>query len=317
MAKRKSKPSTQAWLSDQLTKSGFFHQKLHQYGLLEIADEIERIPGEKFDWNDKTHLGISKAAWDKVIHRGLKPLNVFAHPDVLSKLPGAVAYYRGLSMASQKSMGRIELATTSYEREIEPSLPPQQKAERLAQRFNQLISILLETDDDIDEREFNMWRGMTAGAKADGSWRNNKGERAEELIKTLVINRIKVKGLLLSSNRANTEFDLSDGRKIVFASEPDITILKQGLALNAVEIKGGIDSAGVLERLGAAIKSFSRVKNENPDALTLLIMYKVATSIQAEKEIRSNKRNIDFFMPLEEVLESKEENNRFFGLLRI
>ena len=56
-----------AWALDQLTKSAYFHQKLHEWGVLEVADAIEAIQGEKLNWNLAT-LNISQSAWDRVIH---------------------------------------------------------------------------------------------------------------------------------------------------------------------------------------------------------------------------------------------------------
>ena len=55
-------------------------------------------------------------------------------------------------------------------------------------------------------------------------------------------------------------FALSDGRTAIFASDPDVGFYKNDAVIAVVEVKGGIDDAGVLERLGAAIKSLSRVK---------------------------------------------------------
>ena len=37
----------ESWTIDQITKSEFFHQKLHEWGLLEIAYELEGIKKEK------------------------------------------------------------------------------------------------------------------------------------------------------------------------------------------------------------------------------------------------------------------------------
>ena len=39
----------ESWLLDQVTKSEFFHQKLHEYGLLEIAYAVEGVQGENLD----------------------------------------------------------------------------------------------------------------------------------------------------------------------------------------------------------------------------------------------------------------------------
>ncbi len=35
----------QAWMLDQFAKSELFHQKLHEWGMLEIADKIEEVKG--------------------------------------------------------------------------------------------------------------------------------------------------------------------------------------------------------------------------------------------------------------------------------
>ncbi len=102
------------WYLDQFAKSEFFHQKLHEWGLLTIATKIERSKGEDFEWNLNL-LGISPQAWNKVIHRGIKPVIVFANPSILKKIRGAVGYYRMLAMVSQKSMNRVKLSASRYE----------------------------------------------------------------------------------------------------------------------------------------------------------------------------------------------------------
>jgi len=104
----------ESWTIDQITKSEFFHQKLHEWGLLEIAYELEAIKGEELKWNLK-ELNISLKAWNKIIHRGIKPIRVFSHPDVLKGNPKRVSYYRMLAMVSQKSMSKVGLAVNSYE----------------------------------------------------------------------------------------------------------------------------------------------------------------------------------------------------------
>ncbi|MDQ3817620.1 MAG: hypothetical protein M3362_08015 [Acidobacteriota bacterium] len=69
-ASKKASSGSSAWSLDQLAKSQFFHEKLHAWGLLEVAAEIEKTKGEKLKWNLE-ELGISQKAWDKVIHRGI------------------------------------------------------------------------------------------------------------------------------------------------------------------------------------------------------------------------------------------------------
>ncbi len=69
-----------------------------------------------------------------------------------------------------------------------------------------------------------------------------------------------------------------------------------------MEIKGGIDPSGVLERFGAALKSLRRAKQENPDSVTILIMQRVSLTPKAEEEIKKGKTTIDHFFTIEDVI---------------
>lgn|SRR5574341_286729 len=305
----------EVWLFDQLTKSEFFHQRLHEYGLLGVAYVIEQVQGEKLDWT-LTELRISDTAWKKTIHHGLKPVRVFAHPFVLTSIPRAVGYYRGLAMVSQKSMGNIGLAVERYE--SGKALPDPAAARALAQRFNQLVSRLIETDTPLDPREFDVWRGMTAGAQAQGSWQNRKGNIAEELVRGLVDRRLRETGRIAGEGAEGAALQLTDGRRLQYGSEPDISIYAEdSRILAAVEIKGGIDPAGVLERLGAAIKSLSRAKQENPASTTILILYGVSMTPQSRAELEAHHHEIDGWFTIEDVLNKEESRNSLFGLLDI
>lgn len=84
-----------------------------------------------------------------------------------------------------------------------------------------------------------------------------------------------------------------------------------------MEIKGGIDTAGVLERVGAAIKSLSRVKNENASAMTMLIMYRVAVTLQAQQDLEAHRADIDRWFTIEDVLNRDETRQEIFKLLGI
>ena len=56
-----SNQEKEAWTADQITKSSFFHRKLHEWGLLEIAYELEGIKGEELEWN-REYLNIADKA---------------------------------------------------------------------------------------------------------------------------------------------------------------------------------------------------------------------------------------------------------------
>lgn len=87
-----------SWTVDQLAKSEFFHQKLHEWALIEVAQQIEQVKGESLFW-DKPKLAISEKAWDKVIHRGIKPVTLH----VLQLALNAVERFHGKPHEIQKT----------------------------------------------------------------------------------------------------------------------------------------------------------------------------------------------------------------------
>ena len=310
------------WTVDQIAKSEFFHQKLHEWGLLEIADDIEKIKGEEFEW-DLEKLNISQEAWNKVIHRGIKPVRVFSHPKVLVSNPRRISYYRMLAMVSQKSMSRVGLPVKDYEncrKNIDEDM-----ALKISRHLNNIISKLIESDEEMDAREIDLWRGMAAGTQAQGSWQNAKGDRAEVVVKGLVEKRVYDKGLVSTKipygvgdkEKLSEELVLKDGRRIIMKKDPDIEIRsKDGKIQVAVEIKGGIDTAGVHERRGAALKTLGRAKRESPNCVTVLIMRAVSLTSEAKKEIIESK-TIDYFFSFEDIVEDKNVRKQFFEILKI
>lgn len=306
----------EAWLLDQLSKSEFFHQKLHEWGMLETANIIEQVKGETLTWNCDD-LGISTTAWNKVIHRGIKPVIVFAHPQILMSISRAVGYYRMLAMVSQKSMQQVGLPSNRYEQG--KAFPNEQIAWDITQHLNKIISHLVETDEQIDAREFDLWRGMAAGSQAQGSWQNAKGSKVEILIKAMVQLKLR-EGNWIDNEASDTDetaMQLKDGRRIVFASEPDIGIYRDERIIAAVEIKGGIDTAAVLERFGATLKSLIRAKEANPESITILILPGVSVTPRAREALNANRNVVNYWFILEEVINQEEQKEELFRLLAI
>lgn len=306
----------ESWTIDQITKSGFFHHKLHEWGLLEIAYELETINGEELEW-ELENLNISSKAWNKAIHRGIKPIRVFSHPEVLKENPKRVGYYRMLAMVSQKSMSKVGLAVNGYEegrRRFNNNT-----ALEISKHLNRIISILIEQDEKIDAREFDLWRGMTAGSQAQGSWQNAKGDREEIIIKELIDRRVRERWEIIEEriHGKSKKIKLKDGRVLVMGSEPDIGIYENDVIQTAVEIKGGIDPAGVLERFGAALKSLRRAKQENPESVTVLMMQGVSLTPKAREEIDKSKAIIDHFFTIEDVMGEESLRKQLFDILRL
>ena len=305
------------WELDQLQKSLFFHQRLHDWELIDVARRIDNISGELLDW-DLQSLNISNSAWNRIIHSGIKPVIVFAHPEILSTILKSVSYYRMLSMVSQKSMGEIGLPIGRFEQS--DKLPNVDSALPIARRANTLISALIDSELDIDRREFDIWRGMAAGSQAQGSWQNRKGDIVEALLREDLVSQLKRMRLIAVDQPVDVsvralKIPLLDGRTVSLGSEPDIVIYNDYRIHAAVEVKGGIDTAGVLERVGAAIKSLSRAKEDSPGAITILVMSAVSMSDQAKQDIEANKSNVNYWFTMEEILQDSKQKQRYYSLM--
>lgn len=309
-----SKRDFRPWSLDQFTKSEFFHQKLHEWGLLTIAKKIERTKGETLNW-ELPVLGISKKAWNKIIHRGIKPIIVFAHPLILKGISGSIGYYRMLSMVSQKSMNRVGLSAGRYE--SGKILPEDKIASTIAKHLNQIVSRLIELDEQIDAREFDLWRGMAAGSQAQGSWQNTKGIAVDVIIKGILQRRLREEDFVLEEEKDGAKMELKDERTVIFADEPDVAFYQYNEIQAAVEIKGGIDPAGVLERIGAAFKSLHRVREENPRSTTILILQGVSLTKKAKRDLEINRNVVTDWFTIEDVLENESKREQIFRLLRI
>ena len=278
---------------------------------------IEGVPGETLDW-DLDQLSISKDAWNRVIHSGVKPIIVFANPAILTTIEKSVSYYRMLAMVSQKSMNQIGASTARYEQS--DNLPKPNTAFLIAQRLNLIISNLVESDNELNRREFDVWRGMAAGSQAQGSWQNRKGDQAEYEIRQNLVEQLRRSGLIKEDRLVNIhsrilELNLLDGRRLSMGSEPDLVIFSGDRIQAAVEVKGGIDTAGVLERIGAAMKSLSRVKEDDPTAITILIVSRVSMTPQAESDILANKQTVNSWFAIEDILQSPTRRSEYYQLL--
>jgi len=93
-------------------------------------------------------------------------------------------------------------------------------------------------------------------------------------------------------------------------SEPDVAFYKDDKIELALEIKGGIDTAGALERFGAAIKSLRRAKQENPGAITVLLIHEASTTATANGEIKGSS-DIDHLFTIGDMISSDEKEVSF------
>jgi hypothetical protein len=93
-----------------------------------------------------------------------------------------------------------------------------------------------------------------------------------------------------------------------FGSEPDISFLRGDDLLAVVEIKGGIDPAGALERYGAATKSFQHAIMRSPRCKNFYIG--AIYTPELEKRIKDD-RLVEKALNLIEILDKPVARDQF------
>lgn len=307
----------------------FFRKSLLKMEVLKLIQQVEKIEEEAaaLDWSNLDELGISPEAWKYVESNHLPRLSYFCHPAILTRKPRLIAYYRMAATLSQKAVQRIIADVSRFEDGARTRISST-KVTQLTQLFNSTMSRLI-SQGPLPPTELHALLFMAAGTQVDGSWRNEIGQGAEATVRRLLIEHFfesgQVKHLVRRRDEGIETIDdlartlsavgryracvIHNDGQLLFGSEPDITLVDpSGEVAGAIEVKGGTDPAGALERLGAAGKSFENTLAQNPSARTIY----VAGIITPEVENRlSRDRRFRSYYNLTQVLTDDKERERF------
>lgn len=309
-------------------RSTFFYRKLKEYNTLSFPLRINELTQVErlYCWEGSTNWGIGNDAFAYVNgHENLQLIEVFCHPRLIREHSTLVAYYRNIAALSQKAVKylvNIDVKKVETDEENRYLLTENQ-AWKLAHLFNEHISLIIDSSiESLTKEELHGILLTSTGAQIDGSWRNAIGEEAEKVVQRLLIKEAKERNLLVALiPRIGTAIELYDPEKleeqlgniehyrgvmlsnhtsILFSSEPDISLLNnQGTTIGVIEVKGGADPAGALERYGAAKKSFEESLRSSSSVKTIL----VASCITAEVHTRiQNDLIISTYFNLTEIL---------------
>ena len=228
---------------------------------------------------------ILEGAWEHILSLMVNPLSVFCHPDMLIEEPFVSLYYRGISGMSLKEVANQARPVTTWERPPDerrrkPSVS-EEAARQVSGLYNSVISSIIENTTNWTLE--NGYRNIIAslGISFDGSMRNTAGRIPEQRIRRLLLQMTQRHGLLVSPEYSdpdsvpmappNGNYKLSDDFVMAFSSEPDVAFRRGPLLEATIEIKGGIDPAGALERLGAAEKSAQAAMEANRRCKNFLV----------------------------------------------
>ncbi len=207
---------------------------------------------------------------------------MFAHPLLIREHPQISQYYRGIALLPRKRVADIAVNVSSWEDGLRRSPITENQAATVTRLYNAVISSIIEgtTSWTLENGYRNIIANMGIGL--DGTFRNIVGRDAEALVKTRIRNWLASRRMILEQSADATEFRLPNGYSMRFGSEPDILFRQEtgGHAREAatIEIKGGKDPAGALERLGAMQKSFEATP---PDCINFLIAGVVTPAMRA------------------------------------
>lgn len=291
---------------------------------IEIFEQLNQLQID-LRWQPLSNLMIDDEIWEYISdQKKYDPKLVFCHPDILKILPLSSLYYRGLSALSIKAakdyFGAIE--------KIESGSPrvkiSDDKALKMARVYNTFICSIIKGSTDWTLENGKRTIIATLGITLDGVMRNKIGAIAEERIRTLVVEWLMDKGLIINPiseiNSGVSEikkvYQLVNDMTMKFSSEPDISFIKnpdKGNELVAVvEIKGGIDPAGALERYGAATKSFQSALRENQKCRNFFLSAVYTTEL--ENRIATD-RLVEKYYDVIKILEEPDIREEFFNEL--
>ncbi|MBD2778676.1 XcyI family restriction endonuclease [Iningainema tapete] len=309
-------------------RSTFFYRKLKEYNTLSFRARIDALLPVKhlYSWEDRANWGIGEDAFTYINgHANLELIQVFCHPRLIREHSRLLAYYRNTAALSQKAvkyLTRIDVKKIEADQENRYSLT-EDKALALSRLFNEHISLIIDSSiESLTKEELYGILLASTGSQIDGSWRNAIGEEAEKVVQKLLVKEAKERNLLaaliprlgtvielynpdlLEEQLGNVErykgVMLTNRTSILFSSEPDISLLgNQGKTIGVIEVKGGTDPAGALERYGASKKSFEEALRSNSEVKTIFVASCITTEVHTRIQ---NDPTISTYFNLTEIL---------------
>ena len=282
-----------AKLDDAKRRSLVLSERIRQRTDIKLQELVAGFE-QQLSFSSPDDLMISPAALKYVQSSDIVPKRVFAHPDLLLQHPEASEYYRGIALLPRKRVTGLATSVESWEDPARKERVTEKQCKKVARLYNTVISSIIEgtTDWTIENGYRNIIANMGIGL--DGSIRNLIGQDAEKSVKHRILEWLDSRGFIIKRDEQETKFDLPKGYSMHYGSEPDIEFQQNGKVVATIEIKGGTDPAGALERLGAVQKSFEATPANSANIL-------VAGIVTAEMELRLNNLGINKYFLLDDI----------------
>ena len=265
-------------LDSAINRSIILSDRITKRTDVSVRNLVDQFDG-RLDFEPIEDLMISRNAWDHVVASNYEPRQVFAHPRILMAIPETSAYYRNMAMLPLKRVSDLAVSVESWESPTKNARVTEERATMVAHLYNAVNCSIIEgrTDWTLQNGYRNMIANMGIGL--DGTMRNIIGQDADNMVKTRMFEWLTANGLVIDGDPFNAGADLVNDYEMRYGSEPDIEFWRDSVMVSSIEVKGGRDPAGALERLGAATKSFDNTPSS-------CVNFLVAGVITAEMQRR-------------------------------
>ena len=292
-------------LDDAKKRSAVLSKRIKQRTDIKLQELVAGFDQE-LSFSSLDDLMISPLAWEYVASSRIDPKQVFSHPDLLYHHPEASEYYRGIALLSRKRVAAITTSVEAWEDPDRKNRVSGEQCKKVARLYNTVISSIIEgaTDWTLENGYRNIIANMGIGL--DGSIRNLIGQDAEKNVKDRILEWLDNRGFIIERDERGTKFNLSKGYFMQYGSEPDIEFRRNETVVATIEIKGGTDPAGALERLGAVQKSFEETPASSVNIL-------VAGIVTPEMELRLNSLGINRYFLLDSITHGGEGWTHFLN----
>lgn len=286
---------------------------------LKAIQHIRRYKG-KLTWEPLSELMIDEEVWQYATRKqNYDARLVFCHPSILLYRPATSVYYRALCGLSLKTARSYFGGVESLEAENPRARLDEQKARKMAQVYNTFICSVIKNSADWTLENGRRTILATLGITLDGKMRNKIGSIAEDRVRRLTTEWLFTKGMIASpalpvesiktSDSLPRVYELKSGVRMSFGSDPDIKFTRGDQLLAIIEIKGGIDPAGALERYGAATKSFQHARTVSPRCRNFYLG--AVFTPELERRIAEDPL-VEKSFDIVEILQEAEKRERFF-----
>lgn len=263
-------------------------------------------------------LGISENAWLHAKQQRIDPKLVFAHPKLLAAHPDASMYYRGIATLSLKQVAQEACAVETWESKGTKAKVTLDRVRKVCRLYNSVTSSVLEARPNWELQDGQRNILATMGIRIDGSLRNLIGQNAERNIRNMIVSWLTSESNLSykQTGKGGVEWLLGEEASVRmnFSSEPDVGFYRitarqageEWELVASIEIKGGTDPAGALERLGAIKKSFDNTPVRCKNFLVLGV-------VTDEMRRQMDQMRIDGSFLLSEVLQAGARRDEFLS----